>query len=79
MSDIIDFTKEHDKRHGPDSEHVYIDGAGVKWFKFSCTYKSLTDMSFYIWATSFEDAEDRLEKIKNTAVVDGQVYAEIPE
>ncbi|CAD6366712.1 hypothetical protein SHEWT2_01193 [Shewanella hafniensis] len=65
----------------PDSEQVFIDAQGVKWFKYGVEYidgRSKT-MSFHIWATSFDDANHRLKLIGNSGRVYGQVFCEIKE
>lgn len=80
MSDVIDFSAEHDKRHGPDPEHVYLDPmTGKKWFKFMLDYKDGDkDFGLHIWATDLGDAERRLGLIRETGRIEGQLYGTIP-
>ena len=75
----IDFQAAHDKRHGPDAEFVVRDEKGVKWFKFTCSYKDgVDDLGFEIWALDAEDAQRRMTLIRQTGKVDGQLFHEIP-
>lgn len=73
---VIDFQSEHEKRHGPDAEHVYIDPAtGKKWFKFAVDYKDGgREFSFHIWAYDIEDAKRRLQLIRDNATICGQLF-----
>lgn len=80
MPDIIDFRDEHDKRHGPDPEHVVCDEHGVKWFEFACSYVDYEGchVGFRILAKDQTDADRRIEALRKSARVDGQVYATVP-
>lgn len=76
---IVSFTEAHDKRHGPDPEHVYRDGMGVKWFEFTCSFSvDGKEFGFHLWALDRADCERRLDALKQTAEVDGQLYAIVP-
>lgn len=64
--------------NNPNKEHTYIDEFGLTWFEFTCSYKyEGVDFVFSIWATSKENASDRIVELKRSALVDGQILAEI--
>lgn len=74
---IIDLNEELKKRNGADSEHVYVDADGVKWFKYLCDYEhNKKKLSFFIWATSLDDADDKLYAIIDSGEIVGQVLHE---
>ena len=81
MADVIDFPKpEPDK---PEAEFACIiptDGKPVKWFTYSVTFMDgEKEYSFHIWATDFADAERRVQCLRESAKLGGQLYAAIPE
>ena len=82
MSDenkVINFRDAHDKKHGPDAAHVYVDGRSVKWFEFTCSYKDGDKVFvFNIWAADVADAQRHMTLLRETAKVDGQLHAIIP-
>lgn len=67
--------------NAPDAEHIYVDDNGNKWQRFSISFrhesvvesKREQSFSFDIWALDHEDAERRLESIRQNAKVDGGV------
>ena len=64
----------------PDPEHVTQDpfGRGA-FYRFTCSYDHEgREFGFELWATSFADAQRRLESLKRTARLDGQIYRTIP-
>ena len=72
---IIDVTTERNCRDGPDPEHVMLDDNGNKWYKFVVDYEvDDRTFSFIIWAHDLEDAQWRLECIKERSQVTGQIY-----
>ena len=76
---IIDISAERDKRNGPDAEFVRSDDYGRKMFSFSVEYKMGDDgWGFTIWAYSMEDAQARVDAIRASGVLLGQVYSEMP-
>ena len=85
MTDVIDFEQQRMLRNVTAWQRhklVYVDEAGVSWFKFACHYtfeneKGMLRWCFDIWATSWEDAEARLNALKATAVIDGPICEEI--
>lgn len=78
MENVTNIEAFKHKANAPDEEQTYVDEGGVKWFKYGVDYKDQRGarMSFYIWATSLEDANERLESIKANACVYGQIISE---
>lgn len=77
---VIDLATEREKRDGPDPEFTYLDPmTGIRWNQYTCDYR-FEDKSYAvtIWAQSFEDAEARIEAMKQTLTLGGQIYSEIP-
>jgi hypothetical protein len=75
---VVDFAAAHDRKHGPEQQHVYRDDLGVKWFEFTCEFKyGESSFGFSIWALDAADAQRRMECLRATATVCGQVYATI--
>jgi hypothetical protein len=78
---VIEFPKpEPDK---PDDDCVSIiatDDKPVKWFKYSVSFDAPdgSRYAFNIWAMSRDDADARVEAIRASAKLDGQVFAQIP-
>ena len=64
---------------GPDADHISFDRNGKKMFHFSCTFDNDGNgmFTFQIWAYDFEDAERRLQYIKNNGYSYKQVYMQI--
>lgn len=58
-----------------DDLMVYTDEYGDKWFMYSIEYKDADNktFTFSIWARSFEDAENRLQCVKNNGNVCGEI------
>lgn len=62
----------------PDSEQIFIDAKGNQWFKYDIHYFDQDrDMSFCLWAMSFEDANRRLKLITQSARVEGQIFSQV--
>jgi hypothetical protein len=80
MTNVITFPPKPEEK--PDDDCICIiptDGKPVKWFKFSCSFQSGDkDYGFEIWALDAEDAERRLADLKATAIMDGQLFSQIP-
>jgi len=78
-ADIIDISAEREKKNGPDIKHVYIDASGVKWFEYACEFNfGNKEYAFNLWATSIDDCEERLDAIKKSGAVSGQILCEQP-
>lgn len=78
MSNVLDLNARLAKANAPDSNQTYVDGDGVTWLKFGVEYKDQRGrtMTFDIWATSSEDAGERLQLIKENGKVYGQILHE---
>ena len=72
-----------ERRNGPDADQVCVivkDGKPEKWFKFDISFGiDGTRFSFHIWALDWADAQRRVQAIKSTATLDGQIMSEIVE
>lgn len=86
MPEVIDFKAEHDRRNGPDAEHILEDYNGDLWFRFLVKFQhppgSFTGGEtgvVYIWAKDFEHAEEVLRAVRQTGEVHGQVYRTEPQ
>ncbi|MEG9884149.1 MAG: hypothetical protein V6Z86_05950 [Hyphomicrobiales bacterium] len=63
----------------PDLEHIAQSPSGETYYRFSVTYDHEgTECCVDVWAMSFADAQRRLESLKRTARLDGQIYRTIP-
>ncbi|QDV34987.1 hypothetical protein [Tautonia plasticadhaerens] len=82
MSNAVELTKERIVRQ-TDADCVFTDGYGVRWFKYEFKYPhrrpegSLADFAFDIWATSDQDAAERLASIKASAKIQGRIVTGI--
>lgn len=77
---VIDIKQYRAAQERPDLDHVSQDQWGRDIFRFAVEYPHLAKQSgenrtwtATIWAYSFQDAEDRLEAIRQHGVVAGQV------
>lgn len=72
---ILSFTDAHDKRHGPDPEHIWNGPDGERWLRYLCEFEHDGEQySFEIWAKDNEDAERRVASLRASSVLMGQVY-----
>lgn len=79
MSDIVDLCAERDRRGGPDADFVHLDEHGRKLFVYVLDYEiDGSIFSIHMVARSMEDAERRVEAMKTSLVLKGQLYREIP-
>jgi hypothetical protein len=78
MSNVTSLDAHKTKLNAPDADQVYVDDDGVKWFKFGVDYtdQRARTMSFPIWATSLEDAQERLSLIKDNSRIYGQIICD---
>ncbi len=75
MTNIVDLDEIRNK---PDADCVWADEGGVKWFKFSAEFfHDGKNWGFFIWARDFTDAESRIQSIKATVALGGQIFSEI--
>lgn len=82
MADILNFADARKaKEDKPDDEFVCVtceNGKAVHSYKFTCSFDhDGCKFGFHIWAADFDDAQRRISAIKETAVVDGQLYRTI--
>lgn len=79
MSDVIDLSAERDRRNGPDAQFVTTDPDGRTMFAFCFEYQ-LAGSTFILsaFAYDFADADLRCAAIRESLVVAGQIYTEIP-
>jgi hypothetical protein len=79
MSDIIDLNAERSKRDQPDPEFVRKDDFGRPLYTFLLSYEMAgSQWCAEIWAYSFEDAEARVQAMRESLKVDGQAYSTVP-
>lgn len=73
--DIIHLGAERDRRNGPDADHVRRDDFGRPLYRFTCSY-DMGDGAWALdlWAYSREDADARMDAIRRSGRVDGQVW-----
>jgi len=78
MTNIIDFQEMLLKKDGVDKSSEYTDDSGVVWGKYTCafTHKNIK-FAFEIWATSFDDADDKICAIIDNGEVVGRILEEI--
>ena len=80
---VINIQDKIDQMNGPDPEHVVIiaeNGCPVKWFEYSYSFMDgEKEYSFNVWARDYDDALRRVDLIKRTVKLNGQVLQRIPE
>ena len=80
MDDPINLAAERNKREAPDPQFVKKDDFGRPMYAYCCSY----DMDgkqwggVTIWAYSLEEAQRRMEAIRETGRVDGQLMGAVP-
>lgn len=75
MSDVVDLRAERDRRSGPDVEHRTTDQWGRPMFNFAVDFEhGGSEWSVYLWAYDFEDAQSRVDALRATATLAGQIY-----
>lgn len=63
--------------YGPDREHVLRLGDRTEYRFIVAYHYNGRERSFDILATDWADAEAQVARIRDEAVVEGQVYAEV--
>jgi len=76
---VIDLGRERAKREGPDEDCISYDDQGVPLYTFALHY----EMDGKTWAAdipaySWEDAENRVNAMKQSLTVAGRISAIIP-
>lgn len=88
MGDVIDIFSRRSNVHSvqqdaPGADHIYVEAVGGKpvvWMQFSCEFEVDGErFGFTIWAENHNDAERRMNKLRSSARVLGQLYSVIPE
>jgi len=74
VTSISDFSA---KKNAPDPQCTFIDDDNITWFEYTYSYKDERQrkMSFTLWATSVNDAKERLASLKANAQLDGQLIS----
>lgn len=73
--DVINLFTRKVVSEAPSSKFVTRDRNGDVMFAYTVSYEfEGRDYSFTIWAHDQDDAENRLNHIRRTGNVDGQVY-----
>lgn len=79
MTDIVDLSLERAKREEPDDNCVMKDDFGRPLYRFALEYSyDNSRWAAEVWAYSFEDAAARVEGMKSSLEVVGQIFAEVP-
>jgi hypothetical protein len=80
MTNVVEFPQPTPDQ--PDAEHTCIivkDGKPEKWLEFSGAFDDGgSEFAFEIWATSKEDAERRVQCIRQSARLGGQIFGTVP-
>jgi hypothetical protein len=81
MAEIIAFpaaAKRAPEPHPDVKPHVHIDHKGTLWYRFMIEFQiDDAEFSFDMWARDMDDANRRLQIIKNNAKLVGQVVSTI--
>lgn len=80
MPDLIDLAAERNKRDAPDPQFVRTDDCGRPMYCYSVRYAMDGKQwgGVKIWAYDFDEALRRMEAIRATGKIDGQLMAEVP-
>lgn len=81
MPDLIDLAAERNKRDAPDPQFVRTDDFGRPMYAYSVRYATMDGKQWggvTIWAYDFAEALRRMEAIRASGKVDGQLMAEVP-
>lgn len=78
---IIDLAQHRQKHNRTDPQFICTDQDGREMFAFCGSYRLDTGQTFSLsfYAYDFDDAEKRVEAIRSSLVLDGQIWAEISE
>lgn len=75
---IIDLN-DHRPKDAPDPECTMMDGDGTPMYMYAVEYGMGTSRwGFQIWAYSMEDAQNRVDAMRQSLVLLGQTHAIIP-
>lgn len=75
---IIDLN-DHRPKDTPDADCVMVDDDGVTMYRYALEYSmGRSRWSAEIWAYSMEDAQNRVDAMRQSLVLLGQTHAIIP-
>lgn len=79
MSDIIDLTQHRNEREQPDAEFVRRDDLGRPLYCFALDY-AFNDRhwSAEVWACSMEEAQQRVDAMREGLTLRGQMFTRFP-
>ena len=76
--DIIDLSAERNRRAAPDPEHVKRDDFGREMYQFLLSYDfDGGQWGTRLWAYSLDDAQAKVEAMRGSLRVDGQLFSEV--
>lgn len=68
-------TAERNKRAAPDAEHVRRDDFGRPLYRYLLTYSmDGSEWGADVWAYTMEDAEARVQAMRTSLKLEGQVF-----
>lgn len=77
MTDIVDLTAY--RRNKDDDGYFKYDDDGVKMYNFALEYQmDGSRWGLEVWAYSWEDAQNRVDAMRQSLVLLGQTHAIIP-
>jgi hypothetical protein len=75
---IINFLSQPAAADRPDHDYVSIDQNGQEIYKFALQYHwNDKTWAAEIWAYSLDDAERRVQAMRQSLIVSGQLYSDI--
>jgi hypothetical protein len=76
MTDIIDLQERKDEKSiDPEFRQKIM---GEKWYKFLASYEFRGNRyTLDFWALDMDDAKERIDAIKNTLKLDGQIHTTV--
>jgi hypothetical protein len=79
MTNIIDLSAHRPDPNAPDADCVTTDPQGRDMALFLvCFTHDGAEVGLHIWAYDFDDAEDRVQSIRSSASVYGQISSNVP-
>jgi hypothetical protein len=79
MTEPTDLTDYRNKRAAPDPEFVMTDDFGRPMFAYLLSYDfNGGSWNIKLWAYSMEDAEARIQAMRESLTLDGQMFTTVP-
>lgn len=76
---IIDLNERRNAKDGPDPDCIRTDDWGRNLYLYALEYSmDGSQWSVNLWAYSMEDAQNRVDAMRQSLVLSGQTYAIIP-